>query len=131
MFLSTNHRPLITETDHGTWRLCLVRFPYRFCKPGEEPRDGCDKPGDPGLRDRLRAGDGGQHEAVLAWLAGDAMDWYAAGKVMLPLPARVEADTDGWRAESDLVLAYIRDALVMDKGSHVMARSCTTISATG
>ena len=57
--------------------------------------------------------------AVQQYIAGAA--WYAAGKIMPDLPARVEADTEGWRQESDLVFAYVRDALVVDPAAHVMS----------
>lgn len=48
LVLSTNYRPRVDETDHGTWRrLALVRFPYRFRKPGEPIVETFDREGDP------------------------------------------------------------------------------------
>jgi putative DNA primase/helicase len=36
LFISTNYRPIVEETDHGTWRrLACLRFPYLFRKPGQ------------------------------------------------------------------------------------------------
>jgi putative DNA primase/helicase len=50
-FLSTNYKPLVEETDHGTWRrLCLVRFPYTFRKPHEPLLGPDERRGDPTLR---------------------------------------------------------------------------------
>ncbi len=38
---------------------------------------------------------------------------------MPPLPQRVEQDTQAWRAESDLVLAFWDEALIADPGSNI------------
>ena len=120
LVVNTNYVPEITETDYGTWRrLALVRFPFRFVKPGEELRGDTDRPGDPGLRARLREGRDGQHEAVLAWLVAGAARWYEGGRVMPPLPDRVEQDTRAWRAESDLVMAFWDERLIADRDSHI------------
>lgn len=121
LFLSTNHRPNVEESDHGTWRrLILVRFPYRFRKPHEALEDANDRHGDPALRDRCKT-DPEVWAAALAWLVEGARKWYAAGKVMPQPPATVERDTRQWRTESDLVLGYLDDRLAADPGSHVMA----------
>ncbi|MCA1841867.1 MAG: phage/plasmid primase, P4 family [Actinobacteria bacterium] len=122
VFLSTNYLPVVEETDHGTWRrLVLVRFPYKFLKPGSTPSGPNDRLGDPGIRERLKHGRA-QHEAVLAWLIEGARNWYAAQRVMPPPPARVHQDTQSWRAECDLILAYWRDRIEPDPGAHILAR---------
>lgn len=120
LFVTTNYRPRVDETDHGTWRrLSLIRFPYTF-KPGAVA-DGRTKPGDPGLRERLGAGGLGQHEAVLAWVIEGARRWYAAGKQFPPLPAQVAADTLEWRKDTDLVLGYVGENLKFDPNSVILA----------
>jgi putative DNA primase/helicase len=120
-FLSTNYRPVIEETDRGTWRrLALVRFPFTFRKPGEELASPLDKPGDQTLRDRIKD-DPEVLTAALAWMIDGARRWYANGRRMSPPPAQVQADTDGWRKESDQVLAYLDDRIRFDTGRHVMA----------
>jgi putative DNA primase/helicase len=120
LVVNTNYRPSVNETDNGTWRrLALVRFPYRYLKPGCEPQNELERRGDPDLRHRLRDGRQGQHEAVLAWLVAGAVRWYQANRVMPPLPGRVEADTLAWRAETDLVLAYWDDRLVAAAARHI------------
>lgn len=124
LFVSSNYRPLVEETDHGTWRrLALVTFPYRWRKPGQPLLGADDRQGDPGLRPRLLSTEA--QEAVLAWLVAGAMAWYAAGRVMPPLPERVEADTLAWRGESDSMLAYALDRLVADAGSHITTQDLT------
>lgn len=107
LFISTNPLPLVTDTDHGTWRrLALVEFPYRYVRPPAVPdeRRG-ERLGDPGLRDRLRDGQA-QREGVLLWLVQGAVRWYAAGKAMPPHPASVLRDTQEWRAKSDPIEGF-------------------------
>ncbi len=119
LFVTTNYRPRVNETDHGTWRrLALVRFPFTF-KPGAEP-SGFVKAGDRRLRERLRSGQQGQHEAVLAWIVAGALRWYKAGKTFPPIPAEVEQDTNDWRSSTDLILSYVTENLQFAPGSKVL-----------
>lgn len=121
LLVNTNYAPSVDETDHGTWRrLALVRFPYRWYKPFEELSGENSRHGDPGLRERLRRGRAHQ-QAVLTWLVQGAVRWYEGKKVMPPLPERVERDTRAWRAESDLVLAYLDEQIVFSPEPHVMS----------
>lgn len=120
LLVTTNYRPRVDETDHGTWRrLALVRFPYTF-KAGAEA-DEHTLPGDPGLRGRLRIGGQHQHEAVLAWVVEGARRWFAKQKQFPPLPTQVEADTLEWRKDTDLVLGYADEHLRFDPESVVLA----------
>ena len=122
LFLNTNHLPVVDETDHGTWRrLARLRFPYVFRKPTELIAAAHERRGDPNLRQRLQEGRHGQHEAVLAWLVAGAVAWYAADRIMPPLPPRVVADTREWRGKSDLLLAYAAERLIFDLTAHVLA----------
>lgn len=121
LLINTNHKPLVEESDHGTWRrLAMLCFPFTFRKPGEACTGPNDKPGDPNLRQRLRT-DERAAEAVLAWLAQGARKWYAADRIMPAMPARVDRDTLNWRKESDLVLSFIGDVLEFDWNSHIYA----------
>ena len=55
LVVTTNYRPRIEETDHGTWRrLALVRFPYTYRKPDEQLQSDLDRRVDPGLRERVK-----------------------------------------------------------------------------
>ena len=118
-FLSTNYRPLIEETDLGTWRrLALVKFPFTFRRLR---RRTVDRQGDPGLRDRCTH-DPEVWAAALAWMVEGARRWYELGRIMPSPPERVEADTREWRTEADQVLAYADDRLVFDPDRHVMAK---------
>lgn len=119
MFISTNFRPEITETDHGSWRrVALAVYPYRFRKPGEAMVTPYDRPGDPGLQYRCET-DPDIHAAALAWLVEGAQRWYAADRVMPPLPEQVAADTLNWRKELDVVLAFGADVLIFEPGHHI------------
>jgi len=78
--VTTNHRPLVTDTDHGTWRrLALVPFPHTYGQG-----DG-DRTADGNLRTRLGEGRE-QLEAVLAWLVRGAHNWWLADCQLPPLP---------------------------------------------
>lgn len=121
LFLTTNYIPSVAETDHGTWRrLLMLRFPYRFVKPGVPLTRPNDRRGDPHLRVRLMTGRD-QATAVLAWAVRGAIEWYRAGQIMPSVPAEVAADTEQWRTESDLILAYWRDRLEADPQGWIMS----------
>lgn len=121
VFVTTNYLPRVDESDHGTWRrLALVEFSHRYRKAGEALETG-DLLGDPGLRQRLRAGRDGQHEAVLAWLVEGAVRWYQDGLPMPEPPASVLEATAAWRRSADLLLRYRDDRLVFDPDAHVMS----------
>lgn len=118
LLITTNYRPVVNETDHGTWRrLALVPFPYTFVK---EPTNDSHRPAVDGLKDRLKYGRV-QHEAVLAWLVEGARRWYAAGRKMPEHPPAVVEATRQWRAESDVVLRYWNERLTADVEGHVIS----------
>ena len=120
LFVSTNYDAIVSETDHGTWRrLQLVRFPYRFRKPGVPLEGKNDRRGDPSLRDRIG---GSADPAVLAWLVQGARIWYARQRMMPEAPERVVRDTNGWRYNADPVMKYVSDALELDEGSAIWVR---------
>lgn len=117
LITTTNYVPVVAETDHGTWRrLALVRFPYRFLRPGETTSGPDDRQGDPGLKARLRLGQGGRHDAVVTWLVEGAIAWHVSradgGDASMDLPASVELDTRAWRLDADRIMAYVEDRLV-------------------
>lgn len=121
LFINTNPRPLVEESDHGTWRrLAMLCFPYTYRKPGDECTGPNDRRGDLNLRQRVKT-DERVTEAVLAWLVEGSRRWYAADRIMPPVPAEVERDTLEWRKESDLILSFISDVLEFDWNSHIYA----------
>jgi len=118
--VTTNYTPRVDESDNGTWRrLVMVEFPYTYRSPGTPLRTPFDREGDPGLRDRLREGRQGQHQAVLAWLIAGALRWYENSRVMSPDPDCVRSATEEWRSDVDVLMRYINDNLVADPESYV------------
>lgn len=121
LFITTNYVPRVDETDHGTWRrLALVRFPYRYVN--SQPTGPSDRTAVAGLRERLRDGRHGEHEAILAWVVEGARRWYEADRIMPPMPSVVADDTYAWRVEADLILGYINDRVTFDPSRHVPSR---------
>jgi putative DNA primase/helicase len=111
LFVTSNHRPVITQTDYGTWRrLALVRFPRTF--NGDSA--------DPNLRDRVKR-EPAIHRAALAWIVIGAHRWYSGDRVIPAAPAQVVKDTEDWRAGSDLILGYWREQLIPELEVHVMS----------
>ncbi|MFH8582532.1 DNA primase family protein [Streptomyces zaomyceticus] len=119
LIITTNYRPTVAETDHGTWRrLALVPFPYTFVRG--EPENDYERKGDSGLKRRL--GGREQREAMLAWLVEGARLWYEADRTMPEHPSDVVEATRKWRAESDIIIRYWGERLVADYNSHVMSK---------
>lgn len=114
LFINSNYKPVVDETDHGTWRrLALLVWPFTFRKHENDLRGPNDRLGDPTLRLRLKESPQAL-EAALAWAAAGARRWYEMERIMPPLPDRVEADTLAWRKESDLILAFAEEHLEFD-----------------
>jgi putative DNA primase/helicase len=121
LFATTNYIPVVSETDHGTWRrLALVKFPFTFRKPGEPVGKPTDRSGDPGLKARIRDGATGQHDAVVTWATEGALRYARDGASALALPPRVVADTRAWRGEADRILAYWSERLTPDPRACVL-----------
>jgi P4 family phage/plasmid primase-like protien len=111
MFVNTNFKPQVTESDHGTWRrLALVRFPYTFRKSQEDVTGPLDILGDPELRERCKSPSVAR--AALSWAVAGSVRWYANKSVFGIKPERVEHDTREWREDGDQILAFIGDRLV-------------------
>lgn len=117
LFITTNYVPMVSESDHGTWRrLALVKFPYTFVR---EPVHENERQTDPTLRDRIKRTPEVMR-AFLAWIVDGAKAYYAAGQVMPEMPERVRADTDHWRADVDLIMGYWRDRIEHDPTRYVL-----------
>ncbi|WP_182262604.1 phage/plasmid primase, P4 family [Rhodococcus sp. UFZ-B548] len=124
LVISTNHKPRIYETDHGTWRrLALVVFPWRYRATHDALERETDRVGVDGLRRSIEDGKE-QREACLSWLVEGAMRCYAGGDHQrIPAPsARVIADTKAWRGQVDLLALFAEEHLEFDPNACVLSR---------
>jgi putative DNA primase/helicase len=111
LFITTNYLPTVAEVDEGSWRrFCCIRFPFRF---RSAPEADTDRPGDAGLKSRLREGESGQHDAILTWLVEGAMAYFADRSLIMEdkRPPAVATATLDWRKEADRILAYVDERL--------------------
>lgn len=105
IWLSTNHRPEIKGTDEAIWdRLRLIPFDVRI------PDDQVDKD----LASKL------QQEAagILSWMVEGCREWQQNG---LNPPQRVRAATAGYRADMDVLQAFIDESCVVNPEVRVTA----------
>lgn len=112
LFINTNHFPLVSTTDHGTWRrLVAVKFPYKFVNPVVDHKlaEG-ERWGDPDLKARVQR-DTELPAAALAWIVEGALAWYRDRASMHALPDAVAEATREWRADSDVGYQFATEHL--------------------
>lgn len=120
MFLTTNYRPVVEETDEATWRrLVLLPFPFHFCLERKDVVKENDRLGDPDLRFRVRNGDESLGKAFLTWLVDGAFKWFLLDRRSPTKPEGVSVATSSWRRDSDVCLRYFEDRLTLDPGFYV------------
>lgn len=125
LFINTNYKPVVTETDWGTWRrLALMTFPFTFRKPGAALEGPWERVGDPTLA--YASNDPEVRSAALAWMAEGAREWYRRGRMMLAHPETVERHTREWRAETDLILGFSDECLKFAPESFTQTRDMLT-----
>jgi len=101
LVVTTNYRPVVTDTDHGTWRrLRMIPFPKTFGRDGQAV--------DRGLRGRLMA-KRSQQEAVLAWLVQGAASWHQSDCQLPADPPSINEATRLWRESTDLIYAFVEE----------------------
>ena len=116
LFVTTNHLPIISETDHGTWRrLDRVPFKRRYRPAGV--KDG--SPMDQALHQRVLV-DKRAWKAALATLVEYAGRWYANNKLIGKPPESVRQAVDEWRGRSDDLRAGFEERMEADPGSYVL-----------
>jgi len=93
VFLGTNHKPVITGTDHAIWRRIRL-VPFTVIIPDEKQ--------DLTLPDKLEA----ELSGILAWAVRGCLDWQKDG---LGEPDEVQQATAGYRAEMDTVGGFIAE----------------------
>lgn len=123
LFVTTNHLPVVRENTRAVWRRVLVvDFPLTYSENPSKPHE---RLADGGLKDRLKAGKHGQHEATLAWLIEGARRWFEhyapETRQTLAAPSRVQSDTWKWQAENDWMAQYAEDRVAFDANAGVSA----------
>jgi len=101
--LCTNHRPVISGTDHGIWRrLLLVPFLQRF--DGERQ--------DKQLSEKLQA----ERSGILAWAVRGCLEWQRAG---LNPPGIVSNATADYRSSEDILGRFVADCCLVEPAGSV------------
>ena len=99
-FLSTNHKPEIRGTDNAIWRRIRL-IPFTETIPPEEQ--------DKKLPEKLRA----ELSGILAWAVQGCLEWQREG---LEAPDEVRKATGRYRAEMDVIGAFVRECCVVEPG---------------
>lgn len=103
LILSTNHRPVITETKDAIWdRVHLIPWDQRF------PPDKQDK----ALGEKLRA----EAPGILRWIVEGCLEWQRIG---LSPPPVIVAATDQYRKDMDLLGDFLAEICVLDPVAQV------------
>ncbi len=91
LFLATNHKPVITQTDFGIWRrIVLIPFTQNF-----EGRE------EDGLEETLKS----ELSGILNWALEGLKMWQA--EKLKPLPTAVTRATNKYKDESDTVKQWL------------------------
>ncbi|MDP9470657.1 MAG: phage/plasmid primase, P4 family [Chloroflexota bacterium] len=106
LWLGTNHKPVIRGTDRAIWdRIRLVPFAVRI--PDEEQ--------DKQLRVKLLT----EAPGILAWAVRGCLDWQRDG---LGEPQEVKTATAGYRAEMDVLGAFLEDCCIIASNAQCPAK---------
>ncbi|MFH1983189.1 MAG: phage/plasmid primase, P4 family [Pseudomonadota bacterium] len=96
VFLGTNHKPVIKETDHAIWRRIKL-VPFEVTIPE------CER--DLQLSRKLKS----ELPGILAWAVSGCLDWQRQG---LGTPDEVKAATEDYRNEMDVMSEFIADRCI-------------------
>jgi putative DNA primase/helicase len=107
VWLSTNHKPVITGTDLGIWRRIRL-VPFTYCIP-ESEKDGS-------FKTRLR--EPAALSGILNWALEGVLLWQQEG---LKPPQAVLDATQAYREEMDVLASWIADCCVVTKWAEASA----------
>jgi putative DNA primase/helicase len=103
VFLATNHKPVITGTDHAIWRRIQL-IPFTVTIPEEEQ--------DKDLALKLQ----NELPGILAWAVQGCLEWQKQG---LNPAAEVVGATSTYRSEMDAVAGFLDDCCVLNTDAFV------------
>jgi len=104
LWLATNHKPNIRDTDNGIWRrIKLIPFTATIMASEEEKR---------AFPAKLRA----ELPGILHWAIQGCLEWQKHG---LGIPAEVESITNTYRNEMDVLSAFLSECCVEASSAHV------------
>src|SRR5262249_51948077 len=92
LWLAVNHRPVVQRTDHAIWRRMRL-LPFMVTIPAAEQ--------DKRLPEKLQA----ELPGILRWTVESCLAWQQEG---LEPPAAVKQATEDYRAEMDVIAAFIQ-----------------------
>ena len=105
LFVALNHRPTIVGSDHAIWRRVRL-VPFSVVIPDEQQ--------DKQLGEKLKA----ERAGILNWLIQGCLDWQEHG---LTEPEAVRVATNDYRAEQDLVAAFVDECCTMNPNAKVLS----------
>lgn len=105
LHLSTNHKPEIRGTDHAIWRRIRL-IPWSVTVPPAEQ--------DKKLSEKLRR----ELSGILAWTVAGCLQWHREG---LQAPEEVRKATGAYRAEMDVLAAFLREECATVEGESTSA----------
>jgi putative DNA primase/helicase len=105
LFLATNHRPEVRGTDHAIWRRIKL-VPFGVVIPEADQ----DKKLPAKLRNEL--------PGILAWIVRGCLEYQRDG---LGEPQEVKSATEGYRADMDVLAAFIGDCCVVHPSATAQA----------
>jgi putative DNA primase/helicase len=97
LWLAVNHKPVVQGTDHAIWRRIRL-LPFAVTIPAAEQ--------DKRLTEKLQA----ELPGILRWAVEGCLAWQQEG---LEPPAAVKKATGGYRAEMDVIAAFLQDCCVL------------------
>jgi putative DNA primase/helicase len=103
LFLATNHKPVITQSDFGIWRrICLIPFTQNFEGREEE-----------GLKDKLLA----ELPGILNWALEGLRKWQDEG--LRELPKAISEATTRYKEDSDTIGQWLECNMVQNISNEV------------
>lgn len=97
-WLRTNHRPIVKDDTHGTWRR-IVPIPFRH--------QFTDADRIPDIEHKLRA----EGSGILNWIIAGAVQYFKQG---LNIPTSIRREAQGYRSESDVLGQFLEEQTTAD-----------------